>query len=134
VDIPAAGAIIFDSAGRLLVIRRLRPPAAGRWSVPGGKCRPGETAAEACVRECLEETGLLVEVGGPAGQVCLPATGSDRFVIEDFRCTVVGGTGLAGDDAAELRWVNHAELQRLPLVSGLLETLARWNLLPAASD
>jgi 8-oxo-dGTP diphosphatase len=134
VDIPAAGAIILDSAGRLLLVRRLRPPGAGLWSVPGGKCHPDEPAAVACVRECLEETGLLVEVDRPAGQACLPATGADRFVVEDFVCTVIGGTARAGDDAAELRWVARAELGQLPLVGGLLETLTRWNLLPDASD
>jgi 8-oxo-dGTP diphosphatase len=131
VDIPAAGAILFDAAGRLLLIRRLRPPSAGRWSVPGGKCLPDETAAVACVRECLEETGLLVEVQRPAGTVRLPATGGNRFLVEDFVCTLVGGTAQAADDAGELRWVGLAELRRLPLTAGLLETLTGWNLLPA---
>ena len=29
----------------------------GQWSLPNGRRRPGETAKEACLRECLEETG-----------------------------------------------------------------------------
>src|SRR5579859_374033 len=55
---PCAGGIVHDGDGRLLVVRRGRPPSAGRWSVPGGRCRPGEPAADACVREVAEETGL----------------------------------------------------------------------------
>ncbi|MGB0692041.1 MAG: NUDIX hydrolase [Pseudomonadales bacterium] len=32
------------------------------WSVPGGAVEPGETIAEAAVRETLEETGYRVEL------------------------------------------------------------------------
>jgi 8-oxo-dGTP diphosphatase len=37
-------------------------PLAGLWEFPGGKLEPGETLDQAAVRECLEETGLEVEV------------------------------------------------------------------------
>ena len=131
-DIPAAGAIVFDRAGRLLLIRRLRPPGAGLWSIPGGKCLPHETAAEACIRECREETGLQVEVVRSAGSVQLPAPGGNRFTVEDFLCTVVDGTPEPGDDAAALCWATRGELAQLPLVAGLFNTLAEWDLLPAS--
>ena len=39
------------------------------------------------------------------------------------------GNLAAGDDAAEVRWVSPAELGRLPLTSGLAETLAGWGVL-----
>jgi ADP-ribose pyrophosphatase YjhB (NUDIX family) len=133
-DVPAAGAIVFDQAGRLLLIRRLRPPGAGLWSIPGGKCLLHETAAQACVRECGEETNLQVEVVRSVGSVYLPAPGGDRFLVEDFLCAVIaGGTARAGDDAAELRWATRNELAELPLVTGLLDALTGWNLLPAPS-
>ncbi|HEX4727872.1 MAG TPA: NUDIX domain-containing protein [Jatrophihabitans sp.] len=131
-DIPAAGAIVFDPAGRLLMIRRLRPPGAGLWSVPGGKCLPDEAPTEACVRECREETGLRVEVVRSAGSVYLPAPGGNRFAVEDFLCTITGGIPQAGDDAGELCWATRDELAGLPLVAGLLDTLTDWDLLPAA--
>jgi mutator protein MutT len=44
---------------------RLRPEGtvyAGYWEFPGGKCEPGESPSQATVRECLEETGLVVVV------------------------------------------------------------------------
>jgi 8-oxo-dGTP diphosphatase len=133
VDIPAAGAIVFDHAGRLLLIRRLRPPGAGLWSVPGGKCLPHEDTRQACVRECLEETGLRVEVVRSAGSVYLPAFGGNRFAVEDFLCSVIDGTPRAGDDAGELCWATRDDLTGLPLVAGLLDTLTGWDLLPAPS-
>lgn len=131
-DILAAGAIVFDRERRLLLVRRGRPPGAGLWSVPGGKARAGETSSEACVREVQEETGLSVRVVSLAGRVRRPAPNGDVFVIDDYRCQVVGDAtqAAAGDDAAELGWFNRAEFDRLPLVPGLSETLAGWNLLP----
>ena len=49
----AAGGLVFNTEGRLLMIYRL-----GFWDLPKGKIEPGETPAEAAVREVQEETGL----------------------------------------------------------------------------
>ncbi len=54
--------------GRVLAARRVRPAdVAGGWELPGGKVDPGETAAEAVVREVAEELGCDVEAAGPLG-------------------------------------------------------------------
>ena len=66
---PCAGGIVFDAGARLLLVRRGQAPSAGSWSVPGGRCLPGESPAAACVREVAEETGLRVEVVRYAGRV-----------------------------------------------------------------
>lgn len=120
-----AGAIVFDAAGRLLLVRRGNAPSRGLWCEPSGRCEPGEDAAQACVRETREETGLVVRVLRPVGSVTF-----GRYLIEDFECEVVGGTAAAGDDADEVRWVTRAELSRLPLVPELEAVLASWGCLP----
>lgn len=56
--IPAACALVTDSAGRLLVIRRAHEPGLGKWGLPGGVIEGGETGEEACARELAEEVGL----------------------------------------------------------------------------
>ena len=127
---PCAGGIVHDAHGRLLLIRRGQPPSAGRWSVPGGRCRPGEPAADACVREVAEETGLAVRVLRSAGVVERDGPAGQLYVIEDFACAVAGGTLRAGDDALDARWVSADELDELELVPGLIDCLAEWGLLP----
>lgn len=65
----SAGAMIFDRAGRLLI---LKPSYKDRWTIPGGQIEADdESPWEACRRETFEECGLRVERG--------------RLVCVDFR-------------------------------------------------
>lgn len=123
------GAIVHDAEGRLLVIRRGRPPGEGRWSLPGGRVEPGESDAEALVREMAEETGLRVEPGSLIGQVERPGPGGVTYDILDYAAIVTGGSLAAGDDASDARWVTPAGLRDLPTTDGLLEALTGWGVL-----
>ena len=123
------GAIITDDTVRLLLIQRGHEPEEGRWSLPGGRVRPGESDWDALVREVREETGLHVEPGRLIGEVERPAPGGAIFDIHDYAATVSGGVLTAGDDAAGARWVHPSEIDRLELTSGLAGTLAGWGVL-----
>jgi 8-oxo-dGTP diphosphatase len=125
--VQCVGALIKDSAGRLLLIRRGHEPGAGLWSLPGGRIEPGESDQQAVVREIAEETGLIVTCGILAGTATFPGLGTDTVVVRDYRAVVVGGELAAGDDAADARWVDGAELASLPLTAGLLEFLRQWD-------
>ncbi len=111
--------------GCLLLVRRGQGPAVGKWSVPGGRVEWGETLAAAVVREVAEETGLEASCDGFAGWV--ERMGEEyHYVIVDFWMTVESqGPPVAGDDAAEARWVPLAELDALDLTSGLADFLRR---------
>jgi 8-oxo-dGTP diphosphatase len=123
--VPCVGGLAYDGDGRLLLIRRGNEPGRGLWAIPGGRVEPGETDAVALVREMAEETGLTVVPGPLVGRVR-----RGRYVIADYRCTVVGGELEAGDDAADARWCTADDLGALPLVDELLETLRGWDALP----
>jgi 8-oxo-dGTP diphosphatase len=59
-------AIVRD--GNVLAQQRAYPARdAGRWELPGGRVEPGESELDAVVRECLEELGIRVRVGGRVG-------------------------------------------------------------------
>ncbi len=128
--IPCVGAIVRDERGRLLLIRRGHEPGAGLWSIPGGRIEPGETDAEALVRELREETGLTVRTGKLAGRVTRQGTPGTVFDIRDYFASIEAGAELqAGDDAAEARWVDPARIHELPLTDGLLDALTAWGAL-----
>ena len=127
--IGCVGAVIKDGQGRLLLIKRGHAPGAGLWSLPGGRIEPGETDAEALVREMREETGLEIEAGQLIGTARRPAQDGSVFDIRDYAATVIGGTLRPGDDAADARWVDASELAALPLTGGLAETLTGWGVL-----
>jgi len=57
----SAGALIFDQAGRLLI---LKPTYKTGWTIPGGVMEAdGETPWDACRREVREECGIEVRGG-----------------------------------------------------------------------
>jgi mutator protein MutT len=56
----AVAPLIFDSQGKLLLVRRARDPHRGKLGIPGGFVDPGESAEDALRRELFEELKLKV--------------------------------------------------------------------------
>jgi 8-oxo-dGTP diphosphatase len=66
--VPIAVAVV-EHDDRFLIGQR--PPGvvlAGFWEFPGGKIYEGESAEDAAVRECREETGIEIEALGTYGE------------------------------------------------------------------
>ena len=121
--IPAsAGAMIFDPAGRLLI---LKPTYKKGWTVPGGQVdEGGESPWETCRRETLEECGIEVEQGR---LVCVdfrrPRPGRPGGVRFLFDCGFVDEGAIAAirlqrEEISEHRFAELAEA--LELLSGPL--------------
>ena len=125
-------ALIADPCRGVLLIRRGRPPFAGRWALPGGFVERGETCEAACAREAREETGLQVVPVAVAGVYSDPAR-DPRFhtcsVV--YLCRVVGGRLSGGDDAAEARWF--ADLTGVALAFDHARILTDAGFLPLRS-
>jgi 8-oxo-dGTP diphosphatase len=122
-------AAILVSDEQLLMIRRGHGPAAGEWAVPGGRVEPGETLAEAVLRELHEETGIDGLCGDLIGWI-EQITDDHHFVILDFAVTCLDHTEpVAGDDAAEAAWVPLDEVVERRLAPGLEQFLAEHQII-----
>ena len=113
------GVLIRD--GKVLLIRRGKPPLYGRWVVPGGTVELGESLEQALVREMREETGLEVvplEVLTVFDRI---ERDGDRvvyhYVIVDYLCRWLGGEARAASDALEAAWAALDDLPRYDLPS-----------------
>ncbi|MGC4786313.1 NUDIX domain-containing protein [Micromonospora sp. DT178] len=104
----AAGALLLDEAGRVLVVH---PTYKDVWEVPGGMLEFGESPLQACEREIEEELGLALLVGD---LLCVdwvapspPWDGGLMFLFD-------GGV-LSGEQVAAMR-LRREELDRFEFV------------------
>lgn len=105
----SASVFVTDDTDAILLIRRTDT---GRWTIPTGGLKKGETISECAVRECEEETGLRVEVTGLVGVFSTPdhvikyGNGEVRQPVNVcLRAHVTGGQAAPTDEASEIRWV-----------------------------
>jgi 8-oxo-dGTP pyrophosphatase MutT (NUDIX family) len=122
-------ALVLDERGaRVLLTRRTDN---GRWCLPGGRMDPGESAAETCVREVLEETGLQVEVVRLVGLYSSPhliveyADGERRQIVAaHFLVRVVGGALQLSDETSAYGYFSREEIAALDVMEHHLERIA----------
>ena len=110
---PCVGVVCLRG-DEVLLIRRGRPPRQGEWSLPGGRIEPGERAVKAALRELREETGVEAEIVGLVDVVdgVFPEAGR-HYVLIDYAARWLSGNPVAGDDAAEARFMPLAEAEAL---------------------
>ncbi|MDR7231632.1 8-oxo-dGTP diphosphatase [Caulobacter sp. BE264] len=116
--VPTVGVVCLRGE-EVLLIKRGTPPRLGQWSVPGGRLEWGETLQDAALRELKEETGVDADLLGlidvidgvfparPGGEI------TRHYVLIDYAARWTGGEPLAGDDAAEARFVSREEAMEL---------------------
>ena len=124
----AVSAALFRD-GRVLIVRRARPPAQGLYTLPGGRVELGETLHAALIREIREETGLTIAPLGLAGYREIIARDRDgaiesHFVILPFAARWIAGEVSLNDELAEARWLRPSELAGLQTTEGLAEIVA----------
>lgn len=119
------GVVVHE--GRVLLIRRGKPPLYGRWVVPGGTVELGEPLAEALVREMREETGLEVEPFELLTVFDRIERDGERviyhYVIVDYLCRWRSGEAQAASDALDVAWARPDELERYDLPPKALEVV-----------
>lgn len=94
---------------RVLLIRKKRGLGAGKISGPGGRLEPGETAAEAAVRELEEELRIRTEEPTFCGEHFFQFTDGYGLHVTVFKADHYSGTPTETDEAAPL-WFSTSAL------------------------
>jgi 8-oxo-dGTP diphosphatase len=99
--------VIFDSAGRILLIRRKHEPFQGSFALPGGFVDIGETTEAGCRREVLEEAGLRLGALELVGVYSNPERDPRGHTVSVAYLARLpeGAVPSAGDDAEAAQWV-----------------------------
>ena len=125
-------AAIFDKQGRVLLTKRLDN---GQWCLPSGGVEPGESVAEGCEREVLEETGLSVRVKRFVGVYSHPDqltvySEIDKFQIIalHFEAEIIGGELGLSDETSDYGYFTMSEIEGLEMLGRhkerIVDTLA----------
>lgn len=118
--VPAAGVLIRNSRGEILLQRRGDD---GLWGIPGGSAEIGETMESTARREAREETGLELGVLALFGVFSGPELfhvypNGDQVVIVSVVYTATDTQGelrTDNDETLELRYFAVAELDDLDI-------------------
>lgn len=122
----ASVAVLRDD--RVLLASRGKPPLDDVFSLPGGLVEPGETLAEAALRELREETGVeaeLIRFIAPIEFIEPERDGRVRhhYVICAHAALWRSGEGTTGAEARAIRWLREDEIGSVPTTPGLVPIL-----------
>jgi 8-oxo-dGTP pyrophosphatase MutT (NUDIX family) len=134
--VPSVTAAVFNEHDQLLMLQHQD---GGLWAPPGGTIEPGESPADAVVREVWEETSLLVYpvsivgvFGGEGFEIHYDNGDVTTYVMTVFECRVES-PGDIDLDYEEVRshdfFAQHEALRRTaaPWVPAVVPELFRWR-------
>ena len=129
-------AVIFnETRTKVLLTRRTDN---GLWCVPGGGMESGESAAEACIREVWEETGLRVRVkrlvgvySHPDQLVVYPDGNKAHVVALHFEAEVTGGEAGLSDETTDIGYFTLDDIEGIEMLGRhkerIIDTMAKQS-------
>lgn len=110
-DPKVAVAVLITHDRKVLLGRRVNDPGRGQWTLPAGFVDAGEDPLEAARRECLEETGLEIEIGDLVDVLYGQEHERGAHILIVYQAQIVGGDLKASDDVDRVVFF---ELDNLP--------------------
>jgi ADP-ribose pyrophosphatase YjhB (NUDIX family) len=110
-DPKVAVVVVVLQQGEVLLARRVNDPFRGDWTLPGGFVDAGEDPARAAERECLEETGMTVQVQRLLDVIAGQEHPRGAHILIVYQAELVSGDLHAGDDADRVAFF---KLEQLP--------------------
>jgi 8-oxo-dGTP diphosphatase len=124
-DPKVAAAVLIESEGKALLIKRANMPERGKWTLPAGFVDAGEDPQEAAKRECQEETGLQVRIHSLVDVFYGKEHERGADIVILYRGNVESGSLRAGDDAQEVGFFEPNEIPPLAF-DATQKAIRRW--------
>ena len=101
-DPKVASCALVDVDREVLLVRRANTPHRGKWVLPAGFVDAGENPKVTAIRECREETGLIVRITSLLDVHFTETDPGGADIVIVYEGVVEGGSPEAGDDASEV--------------------------------
>jgi len=129
--VPSVTAIVTNDVGELLLVHKTDN---NLWALPGGGMDPGESIAQAAVRETKEETGMDIEVAGIVGLYTNPhhvIAYDDGEVRQQFSVCfttqLLGGQISTSSETSEVEFVPLERLDELDIHQSMRLRIDHWR-------
>lgn len=111
---PKVGAgVLIAEDNKILLVRRSVEPELGKWTIPAGFVEGDEDPRETASRECLEETGLEVQIGKLVNVIHGREHSSGASIVIIYTGEIVAGELAPSDDADAAEFFALSELPPL---------------------
>ncbi len=129
----AVGAVVLMDR-KILLVKREKAPQKGKWAIPGGSVKLGETLQKAAEREIQEETGLKVKAKRPLHTFDLIERDSQgdvvfHYVIIDLLAEYIRGEVSPADDVSDAGWFSFDEIDNLDVSDSTIRLLQEIDFL-----
>jgi 8-oxo-dGTP pyrophosphatase MutT (NUDIX family) len=104
----SAGGLVVDGEGRIALVEQRDRKDRWRWTLPKGRIDPGESAAQAALREVYEESGLRAEIVRP-----LVLHDGRAHYTQFYEMRLVGDDGKHDGETRAVRFVSLVEATKL---------------------
>ena len=122
-----AAGVLAERVGRVLLVRRSVDPKKGSWALPAGYVEIDEGPVAAAIRECFEETGLIVRIAGLFNVYHVATDPRGAGVMILYRAIVESGELQPGDDASAVAFFAPDDLPREIAFASTRRALLRWQ-------
>lgn len=127
-QLKVGAAALVEQDGKLLLLRRARPPWKGQWYLPAGYVEAGETPQDAAVREVREECGLEVKVANFLDTLFFNDDPRGNGLLLVYRCQITGGELVLTEEITEFQWFSPEEIPVEIAGAGHAEMVNRWKI------
>ncbi len=125
----ACDGVIFDSTKTKMLLTQRADN--GQWCLPGGRMESGESASECCVREVLEETGLVVTVERLVGVYSTPnhiteyIDGNRKQGVDIiFETQIINGDVQISEETTDVGYFSKEETKLIDIVELMKERIS----------